>query len=103
VAHISYHLEHATDEVLSLGVMRFKMDRWFEFGGYKPAHLNGQELPTMKLKTHFGEEVRMIHLQGGFAPQAIALARQYQDVWNQRILIAGMLESQPEDHGKIAA
>jgi hypothetical protein len=87
--HSLYHTHNNTGEILSGGVLRFKMDKLFKYWGYEPLSYDGKTLESFGLPLVFGEVITIFHQQNGFSKQSLEEAMKYQDFWENRILLQG--------------
>lgn len=92
--HVYFHKEYQTDEILSLGSTRFKMEKLFEYWGYKLIDYMGKTLSTFDVPSYFNENVVLIHQKNGFSEQAKNDSKKYEELWNNRILIKSNFDRQ---------
>ena len=75
-------------QMLAGGTCRFKIERWLESCGWEKLKLDEQEgLDPIHVKHLAQEKVQVMHLQE-FNFEALSVARKWQQLWNDRLLIA---------------
>jgi hypothetical protein len=85
--HVLHHERRGTQEFLSLGAVRFKVEQFLGFWGYRPILDLSGVMDPLRLHAYFNEKVMMMHLVGEFSPAARALAEKYRSLWGSRIEI----------------
>lgn len=85
--HSLYHHNAKTDEIISLGSLRFKMERLFLYWGYNPIALESKPLDQFIVPSYFNEPVMMFHQTSGFSKQALEDARVYMNLWDDRLVL----------------
>ena len=83
-AFINYHLDENIPEIITAGVLRFKVDRFCQKVGYEKMTDQDIELPPMSVKHVFGEEVQLLHLKN-FSTLGLEIAMHYKEMWLNRI------------------
>lgn len=83
-------LQHSDSntQVMTLGTLRFHVDRICCFWGFAPISCNGEPLQPVNIPYAFGERVVVFHLKE-FTDIARAFARKYKAMWDQRIVLGG--------------
>ena len=97
---LSYLESGGNEEILTLAVLRFKVDRMFKFWGYQRAKWQGEELPNFQLPSFFGEAVTMYHFSGNFPETALMAAKKFKHYWDQRLVIGSSREKSLKDNHK---
>ncbi|MBX2986963.1 MAG: hypothetical protein KF802_03610 [Bdellovibrionaceae bacterium] len=83
-----YHLSHeGIDEILLGGTLRFKTERTFSDLGHRPLSLDGEELPNIRVKHLFGEDVQVMHLRE-WTTRAREAAEEARPLWENRRVLA---------------
>ncbi|MBI3542098.1 MAG: hypothetical protein HY075_02325 [Deltaproteobacteria bacterium] len=85
--HVLYHQAMGDHEVLAGGVLKFKMDRLYQFWGYEVLKLAGRELGPIRLPSLGNELGLAFHLSGAFSELARAHAEKFRALWDSRIQI----------------
>ena len=85
--HVYFHKDNGTDEILSLGSTRFKMEKLFDYWGYKLIEYMGKSLATFDVPTYFNENVVLIHQSNGFSKSANTDAKKYETLWEEKVVI----------------
>ena len=79
--------EYALDECITAATVRFKVERICAFWGYEPLKENGVQLGPIPVPKMDAEMVLVCHLSK-LKASAIEFARQYQALWESRVVIA---------------
>ncbi len=85
--HVLYHKDAKIDEIIAGGVIRFKMDKLYEFFGYSDLEWNGKVLPPVAVPFVFNEVTGFYHLRK-FSEEAMNLAEANRKLWENRITIS---------------
>lgn len=96
--HALHHEEAKTGEIISLGALRFKMEKLFGYWGYSKIALGTDVLDPFRVPSYFNEEVIMIHMKGGFSKESLDFAETYRSAWTNRLIVGA-----PETAKKRAA
>lgn len=73
--------------VVDGATVRFKIEKWKAFLGYEPFQYQGAPLGQVPCDPFFGEMILLMHLKK-FTAEAVAFARQFDYLWEQRLVIA---------------
>jgi hypothetical protein len=84
--HVHFHLNMGAPRVIAGGVVRFKMERYYELWGYRALNLNGKTLPDLKVPFVHDEVTRFFTLTK-FSDETIKIADKYQSIFDNRIVI----------------
>lgn len=82
--HVLYHLENQTAKLLAGGMKKFKMEKIYEYWGYKKISKDGVVLPEFELSFLFNEEAEIFYLKQ-FNEFAIAQAKTMENLWIDRV------------------
>lgn len=85
---VSQHKEMGFPDLFAGGTCRFKIEKWLDKCGWHPLQTEKEEnLGPIKIHHLAGESVQVMHLQE-FSFWALEQARNWQHLWNDRLLIA---------------
>ena len=82
----NYYTEYGIQEVLSAGVLRFKIDQFQKNMGFDFIQYNGKALPPMETWFAKKEKVLLMHLTK-FSVETLAAAKAYRSLWDRRITL----------------
>lgn len=88
--HVLHHLDSGVQEIIAGGATRFKMEKLYQFWGYRELSLDGRVLPPLNLPTYNNEEVIVFHLRQ-FAELALAHAKKFESEWKARLIFGEAL------------
>lgn len=84
--NVCHTKEDEVGEILAGGVLRFKMDRFYTFMGYRKLAHNGNLLEPLQIPFACNEITGFFHLKD-FSPEAKAVAKKYEYMWHDRIIL----------------
>lgn len=87
--YVNYQKETGYSELMAGGTIRFKVDKLMTFMGHVSLMKNDTELGSINVKHLAGEAVKVMHLKK-FSFEAIKIARKWQHVWDERLVIKPM-------------
>lgn len=86
--HVIYHTGEGAPEVLAAGAIKFKMERLYQYWGYKEIGLQGRTLSPLVIPTYDNMGIYLWHL-AEFSTEARRDAEIYRKLWDDRIEFAG--------------
>lgn len=86
-----HHQEESIDELLGLGVPKFKTHEYFSTWGFEAVQFQGSDLPRLYVETYSDIEVILMHLQS-FSVYAKERALFYQGLWEARKTVGQSLD-----------
>jgi hypothetical protein len=72
--------------------LRFKVEQWKAFLGFKPMTFHGEVLPDFNCTPFFGEPVRLMLLRE-YTEEGLEFAKSYRTLWDKRITLDRHVES----------
>lgn len=81
-----YYTQAKIQEILIGGVLRFKVDKIQAYLGFEYLEHQGERLPPVEAWFAKNEKAILMHLKK-FSPEALAMASQYQELWDRRLVI----------------
>ncbi|XHR28616.1 MAG: hypothetical protein ACFUZC_22195 [Chthoniobacteraceae bacterium] len=83
---VHWHSSSTPHNLLGLGGVRVRTDKFFERIGFKPVTMENNPLPAFGYGSNSGQEVVLIYLEK-FSEFAREIARKYESFWNNRITV----------------
>lgn len=83
--HVLQHIDSPkVEEIMAGGVLRFKMERLYEYWGYDRLSFQGEALPPISMPYASGEKAILFHLKK-FSPAALEYAKEFESMWKNRL------------------